>query len=78
MREYVRTKPPDRPWCNPGTWLNQGRWLDEPAIDKGNGDDRKSSYTEAVDRNRDELRVGLAAAVARRMEGGGWPPDRTD
>jgi len=28
---YIRTKPPDRQWCNPATWLNQGRWLDEPA-----------------------------------------------
>jgi len=28
---YIRTKPADRPWCNPATWLNQERWLDEPA-----------------------------------------------
>ena len=28
---YVRTKPPDRPWCNPATWLNQERWLDREA-----------------------------------------------
>lgn len=28
---YVRTKPADRPWCNPATWLNQERWLDCPA-----------------------------------------------
>lgn len=27
---YVRTKPPDREWCNPATWLNQQRWLDAP------------------------------------------------
>jgi hypothetical protein len=27
---YIRTKPPDRSWCNPATWLNQQRWLDEP------------------------------------------------
>lgn len=29
VRRYIRTKPPDRPWCNPATWLNQKRWLDE-------------------------------------------------
>lgn len=28
---YIRTKPADRPWCNPATWLNQGRWEDQPA-----------------------------------------------
>jgi hypothetical protein len=27
---YIRSKPPDRSWCNPATWLNQQRWLDEP------------------------------------------------
>jgi hypothetical protein len=31
LADYVRTKPPDRPWCNPATWLNEGRWADEPA-----------------------------------------------
>jgi len=30
LDRYVRTKPPDREWCNPATWLNQGRWDDEP------------------------------------------------
>lgn len=29
--DYVRTKPADRPWCNPATWLNEKRWLDRPA-----------------------------------------------
>jgi len=28
--EYIRTKPPDRAWCNPATWLNQDRWADRP------------------------------------------------
>jgi uncharacterized protein YdaU (DUF1376 family) len=31
LARYIRTKPPDRAWCNPATWLNQGRWADEPA-----------------------------------------------
>ena len=35
VRNYVRDKPPTRPWCNPATWLNQGRWDDEPALPVG-------------------------------------------
>lgn len=31
VQDYIRTKPPDRQWCNPATWLNQERWLDQPA-----------------------------------------------
>jgi hypothetical protein len=31
LDEYIRTKPKDRPWCNPATWLNQERWEDRPA-----------------------------------------------
>lgn len=30
VRAYVKTKPPDRNWCNPATWLNQERWKDQP------------------------------------------------
>lgn len=30
LAAYVRTKPPDRAWCNPATWLNQERWTDQP------------------------------------------------
>lgn len=32
LERYIRTKPPDRAWCNPGTWLRQGRWEDEPSV----------------------------------------------
>lgn len=31
LRNYITSKPIDRPWCNPSTWLNQDRWLDQPA-----------------------------------------------
>lgn len=31
LRQYIGSKPADRPWCNPSTWLNQDRWLDQPA-----------------------------------------------
>lgn len=30
LERYIRTKPPDRAWCNPATWLNQDRWADQP------------------------------------------------
>ena len=29
VERYKRTKPRERPWCNPSTFLNQGRWTDE-------------------------------------------------
>jgi hypothetical protein len=35
LAAYVRSKPPDRPWCNPATWLNQERWKDQPADTNG-------------------------------------------
>lgn len=31
LRNYIRDKPPDRPWLNPATFLNQNRWEDRPA-----------------------------------------------
>jgi len=31
LMRYIRTKPPDRAYCNPATWLNQERWNDEPS-----------------------------------------------
>lgn len=35
LQRYIRTKPADRPWCNPATWLNQERWLDQPQNSPG-------------------------------------------
>lgn len=38
LKQYVRSKPVDRSWCNPATWLNQERWTDQPApVLDGNG-----------------------------------------
>jgi hypothetical protein len=31
VERYIRDKPPDRSWLNPGTFLNQRRWEDQPA-----------------------------------------------
>lgn len=39
VARYKRTKPDDRPWCNPATWLNQQRWLDQPDLPLSNGHD---------------------------------------
>lgn len=57
---YIRTKPPDRPWCNPATWLNQERWLDQPQnVKKGNGYDPNAALSLALaDKTYDHLRTG--------------------
>jgi hypothetical protein len=44
---YLRTKPPDKPWCNPATFLNQDRWLDE--IAPVQEPDRRSEFRKALD-----------------------------
>lgn len=30
LERYIKSKPPDRAWCNPSTFLNQERFNDEP------------------------------------------------
>ena len=60
--DYVRTKPPDRNWCNPATWLNQGRWDDEPAIDDGAGRASGRARPSAPE----VLVAGMAAAIGER------------
>ena len=45
---YRRTKPPDRPWCNPATWLNQERWLDRPASTLQQDEPRKALFGGAM------------------------------
>jgi Helix-turn-helix domain len=40
VRFYIKTKPADRPWCNPSTWLNQERWEDQPATLSTHGEIR--------------------------------------
>ncbi|MFG1302697.1 DUF1376 domain-containing protein [Xanthobacter autotrophicus] len=63
---YIRSKPPDRQWCNPATWLNQGRWDDEPSTD--------------IQRNAGQHELLGAfdrlAEHAQRMEDAGPPPGR--
>jgi hypothetical protein len=52
--DYIRTKPPDRNWCNPATWLNEGRWDDEPAPPlKPNDSGRNSMATIAMEMARE-------------------------
>lgn len=31
VKAYIRTKPSEISYANPGTWLNAGRWMDAPA-----------------------------------------------
>jgi uncharacterized protein YdaU (DUF1376 family) len=58
VRRYIRTKPPDRPWCNPATWLNQDRWLDEPGPEVRS--DKRSGLRAALDKlgGEDAPRLG--------------------
>lgn len=66
LNAYIRSKPPDRQWCNPATWLNQGRWDDEPSTD--------------IQRNAGQHELLGAfdrlAEHAQRMEDAGPPPGR--
>jgi hypothetical protein len=54
LRNYIRDKPPDRPWLNPATFLNQNRWEDQPAKVQSNGktqdNPRAGSLIGALDR----------------------------
>lgn len=44
IQNYIRDKPPDRPWLNPATFLNQNRWEDRPAaVGAPNGKSREVS-----------------------------------
>ena len=61
LHRYIRTKPPDRAWCNPATWLRQGRWDDEPSIDAPCGQERRASGT-------DQRFAAMAAVLSRRPD----------
>lgn len=67
LRSYIRSKPPDRQWCNPATWLNQGRWDDEPSTDIQQNTAGQHELLGAFDR---------LAEHAQRMEDAGPPPGR--
>jgi hypothetical protein len=70
LERYIRTKPPDRPWCNPATWLNQERWKDEPnEITKtNNGKPTKSDRAEAA-RQRALERLGAGEIQTDQPDG---------
>jgi hypothetical protein len=68
VKNYIRSKPPDRPYCNPSTWLNQERWLDQPqeiTQTKGNGNGKYTSD--------DALREIFAEIEARETDSGDGP-----
>lgn len=65
LSAYIRSKPPDRQWCNPATWLNQGRWDDEPSTDIQRNAAGQHELLGAFDR---------LAEHAQRMEDAGPPP----
>jgi hypothetical protein len=64
IADYVRDKPPDRPWLNPATFLNQNRWEDQPAtVSAGNGKSRQSgSIIDVIDRELEKIQREEEAA----------------
>ncbi|MFG1374167.1 hypothetical protein V5F32_18465 [Xanthobacter oligotrophicus] len=73
LARYRRSKPPDRPWCNPGTWLRQGRWDDEPDHDTGTGGPHRPIRPQPL--GGDALLAGMGRAAARVFGGRSWPAD---
>ncbi len=73
LRDYIRDKPPDRPWLNPATFLNQNRWEDQPA-QVSNGRIEKAESLSHVARRLAESGVAFgdrpAAPSLRSIEGG--------
>lgn len=66
VADYVRDKPPDRPWLNPATFLNHNRWEDQPAtVSVGNGTSKQSgSILAAIDRELEKIQREEDAAAA--------------
>lgn len=78
VRRYIRTKPPDREYCNPATWLNQERWKDQPAEIKQNGTHFASNHQDAKPTKDDRARAAVMRAAERlgfapKPIGGGKP-----
>lgn len=81
IRNYIRDKPPDRPWLNPATFLNQNRWEDQPA-QVSNAKPKNGITQAAIDicatvasfdgppRGLDELRGGAGEASPRLLSNG--------
>lgn len=64
---YIRDKPPDRPWLNPATFLNQNRWEDQPATVSIHGTPRPqagSSILAAIDRELAKAELAQNADLA--------------
>lgn len=82
VRNYIRDKPPDRPWLNPATFLNQNRWEDQPATVNIHAKPRNAIIQAADDlcrtiasfdgpaRGTDELRSGEGEAPPRLLSHG--------
>jgi FMN phosphatase YigB (HAD superfamily) len=63
VRNYIRDKPPDRPWLNPATFLNQNRWEDQPA-QVAHGPTQTNSLTASIRRELAELERSEGAGFA--------------
>jgi len=70
VENYIRAKPPDRPWLNPATFLNQNRWEDRPAaVGATNG--KSGEISSACDNLIDRLNEGFGRTAPEEPSGGG-------
>lgn len=67
LEAYKRSKPQDRPWCNPATWLNQDRWEDKPA------DGGKAKPKTGIAALSDAQQAELAAYAKKAEQLDGYP-----
>lgn len=71
LSRYIKTKPPDRNWCNPATWLHQERWKDEP------NETSKQNYRKSKSEQLDDITAEYLAQRGITQAGGGGT-DRPD
>jgi hypothetical protein len=73
VQNYIRDKPPDRPWLNPATFLNQNRWEDRPAaVGAPNGQSGKISA--ASNKLVESLKRGFGGAGSQEHPSSGANP----
>lgn len=75
VENYIRDKPPDRPWLNPATFLNQNRWEDRPAA-VGTANGKTGNVSAATDKLVELVKQGFGRAAPE--DGLGRGTDETD
>lgn len=76
VENYIREKPPDRPWLNPATFLNQDRWKDRPAAVGAAKNGQLGEISAASNKLVESLKRGFGGPAPQEHFGGG--ADATD